>query len=70
MKGSRRAVQRRIARAITAALLATAVVDASAEPEMTFKFSGRSLYRGSGVSKRDAAGAREVREWWGATFGA
>jgi hypothetical protein len=36
----RHAAQRQIACAITAVLLAAAVVDASAEPEMTFKLSG------------------------------
>lgn len=36
----RHAAQRQIAGAITAALLAAAVVDASGELEMTFKLSG------------------------------
>jgi hypothetical protein len=67
-EGPRHAAQRQLARAITAALLATAVVDASAEPEMTFKPSGvRSTAAAAFQSKMQRARAK-VREWWGATF--
>ena len=64
----RHAAQRQVARVITAALLATAVVDASAEPEMTFKLSGvRSAAAAAFQSEMQRARAK-VREWWGATF--
>jgi hypothetical protein len=67
-EGPRHAAQRQIARAITTALLATAVVDASAEPEMTFKLSGvRSTAAAAFQSEMRRARAT-VREWWGATF--
>jgi hypothetical protein len=67
-KGSRHAAQRQIAAAITAALLAAAAVDASAEPEMTFKLSGvRSTAAAAFQSEMERARAK-VREWWGASF--
>ena len=67
-EGSRHAAQRQIAAAITAALLAAAAVDASAEPEMTFKLSGvRSTAAAAFQSEMERARAK-VREWWGAGF--
>ena len=67
-KGSRHAAQRQIAGAIAGALLATAVVNASAEPEMTFKLSGvRSTAAVAFQSEMQRARVK-VREWWGATF--
>ena len=67
-EGSRHAAQRQMAAAITAALLAAAAVDASAEPEMTFKLSGvRSTAAAAFQSEMERARAK-VREWWGASF--
>jgi hypothetical protein len=67
-EGSRHAAQRLIAGAIAGALLATAVVNASAEPEMTFKLSGvRSTAAVAFQSEMQRARVK-VREWWGATF--
>src|SRR5688572_11954034 len=64
----RHAAQRQIAGAITAALLAAAVVDASGELEMTFKLSGvRSVAAAAFQSEMQRARVK-VREWWGATF--
>lgn len=64
----RHAAQRQIAGAITAALLAAAVVDASGELEMTFKLSGvRSTAAAAFKSEMQRARVK-VREWWGATF--
>ena len=58
----------RVGRTMAAALLATAVVDASAGPEMTFKISGvRSTAAVAFQSEMERARAK-VREWWGATF--
>ncbi|HEY6366074.1 MAG TPA: hypothetical protein VI585_14930 [Candidatus Binatia bacterium] len=68
-EGSRRVVQRRIARAIAGALLATAAVGASAEPEMTFKLSGVRSTAAAAAFQNEMQRARaKVREWWGATF--
>ena len=65
-EGSRHAAQRQIAAAITAALLAAAAVDASAEPEMTFTLSGvRATAADDFQSEMQRAHAK-VREWWGA----
>src|SRR4030095_10089564 len=67
-EGSRHAAQRQIAAAITAALLAAAAVDASAEPEMTFTLSGvRATAAAAFQSEMQRAHAK-VREWWGASF--
>ena len=67
-EGSRHAAQRLIVCAIAGVLLATAVVDASAEPEMTFKLSGvRSTAAVAFQSEMQRARVK-VREWWGATF--
>ena len=67
-EGSRHAVQRQIVRTIAGALLATAVVDASEEPEMTFKLSGiRSTAAVAFQSEMQRARVK-VRDWWGASF--
>jgi hypothetical protein len=67
-EGSRHAVQRQIVRTIAGALLATAVVDASEEPEMTFKLSGiRSTAAVAFQSEMQRARVK-VRDWWGAIF--
>ena len=67
-EGSRYAARRPIACAIAGVLLAIALGDASAEPEMTFKLSGvRSSAAASFQSEMRRARAK-VREWWGATF--
>src|SRR4029453_10944421 len=66
--GSRHPMQRQIARAIAGALLVTAAVDASAEPEMTFMLSGvRSTAAAAFQSEMQRARVK-VREWWGASF--
>ena len=67
-EGPRRAAQRQVARVITAALLATAVVDASAEPEMTFKLSGIRAPAAAAFQSEMQRARAKVREWWGATF--
>lgn len=67
-EGSRKTVRRQTTCAIAGVLLAIAIVDASAEPEMTFKFSGvRSTAAASFQSEMQRARAK-VREWWGPTF--
>lgn len=66
-QGPRHAEQRQVARAITAALLTTAVV-AAAEPEMMFKLSGvRSAAAAAFQGEMQRARAK-VRDWWGETF--
>jgi len=61
-------MQRQIACMIVAAVLARAAVDASAEPEMTFKLSGvRSAAAAAFQSEMQQARVK-VREWWGASF--
>jgi hypothetical protein len=62
------AVQRHVARAIAALLLALTTPDASAEPEMTFSLSGvRSVAAAAFQSEMQRARGK-VRDWWGATF--
>ena len=68
-EGSRRALQRQVAPAIAGALLATAAVGASAEPEMTFTLSGVGSTAAAAAFQNEMQRARaKVREWWGATF--
>ncbi len=68
-EASKHAVQQQIARAIAGALLATAVVDASAQPEMTFKLSGvRSTAAAAAFQSEMQRARAKVREWWGETF--
>jgi len=61
-------VQRQIARAIAGALLVTAAIDASAEPEMTFKLSGINSIAAAAFQSEMQLARAKVREWWGATF--
>ena len=67
-EASRHAVARQIADAIAGALLATALVDAAAEPEMTFKLSGVRSSAGVAFQSEMQRARVKVREWWGATF--
>ena len=67
-EGSRHAAQRQIAAAITAALLAAAAVDASAEPEMTFTLSGVRATAAAAFQSEMQRARVKVREWWGASF--
>jgi len=67
-EGSRHAVQRQIARAIARALLITAAIGASAEPEMTFKLSAINSSAASAFQSEMRRAWIKVREWWGATF--
>jgi hypothetical protein len=67
-EASRHAVARQIAGAIAGALLATALVDAAAEPEMTFKLSGVRSSAGVAFQSEMQRARVKVREWWGASF--
>lgn len=68
-EASKHSVQLQIACAIAGALLAAAVVDASAEPEMTFKLSGvRSTAAAAAFQSEMQRARAKVREWWGDTF--
>jgi len=67
-EGSRHAVQRHVARAIAGALLVTAAMDASAQPEMTFKLSGINSTAAAAFQSEMQRARAKVREWWGATF--
>jgi hypothetical protein len=67
-EASRHAVARQIAGAIAGALLATALVDAAAEPEMTFKLSGVRSSTGVAFQSEMQRARVKVREWWGASF--
>src|SRR5262245_12783881 len=64
----RHAAQWQIALVITAALLAAAVVDASAEPEMTFKLAGVRATAAAAFQSEMQRARVKVREWWGVTF--
>jgi hypothetical protein len=61
-------VQRQIARTIAGALLATAVVDASEEPEMTFQLSGIRSTAAVAFQSEMQRTRVKVRDWWGASF--
>lgn len=61
-------VQRQIACAIVAAVLARAPVDASAEPEMSFKLSGVHSIAAAAFQSEMQRARVKVREWWGASF--
>jgi len=67
-EASRHAVARQIAGAITGALLATALIDAAAEPEMTFKLSGVHSSAAVAFQSEMQRARVKVREWWGASF--
>jgi hypothetical protein len=67
-KGSRHAVARQIAGAIAGALLATALVDAAGEPEMTFKLSGVGSSAAVAFQSEMQRARVKVREWWGGSF--
>ena len=61
-------MRRLIAQVILGALLTTGAVNASAEPEMTFKLSGVRPAAGTAFQSEMQRARAKVREWWGATF--
>jgi hypothetical protein len=61
-------VARQIAGAIAGALLATALVDAAGEPEMTFKLSGVGSSAAVAFQSEMQRARVKVREWWGGSF--
>ncbi len=65
---SRYAMPRQIARATGGVLLGSAVVGASAAPEMTFKLTGFGSAAGAEFQSEMQRARSKVREWWGATF--
>jgi hypothetical protein len=63
------AVQRQIASAVAGALLSSAILWASAEPEMTFNLSGvRSTVAAAAFEKEMQRARAKVREWWAGAF--
>jgi hypothetical protein len=53
---------------IVGALLTTAIVNASEEPEMTFQLSGVHSTAAAAFQSEMQRARVKVREWWGATF--
>src|SRR5262245_45827735 len=53
---------------LAVALLTTAVVSASEEPEMTFQLSGVHSTAAAAFQSEMHRARVKVREWWGATF--